>query len=86
MTDGELLRELLGLGLGLGVLGLGDLLLVLDAGDVLGGRADREAAGDEVVAGVAGADADELADLAQVGEVLGEDHVDVVSHRILLTP
>jgi hypothetical protein len=39
-----------------GLLGGDDALLVLELGDVAAGRRERDAAGDQVVAAVAGAD------------------------------
>src|SRR3569623_33876 len=52
---------------------LDERLLVIEAVLVTDGRRDGEAAGHEVVAPEAGTDRDELAGLAEVGDVLGED-------------
>ena len=80
----ELAGQIGRLALGLGRLRLGDALGVLDAGDVALRRRHGEAAGQEVVAGEARTNLDELAALAQALEVLGQDDVDVGSHDAAL--
>ena len=57
-----------------------DALLVLDLMHVLDGGRHRERAGEQVVARVAGANADEIAALAQVFQVLLEDHLNCGGH------
>ena len=84
MTLAELLGVRDGFAAGLGRARQRDALLVLDLLHVLDGGRHRERAGEQVVAGEAGAHADELAALAEVFEVLLEDHLNVVAMTNLL--
>ena len=82
---GDLLR--LGLGLALQLRRAGErlALVVLETRDVRLGRVDGELAGDEVVAGVTRADADDVAALAEVLQRLAENDLEISRHGCSLS-